>query len=743
MRSINTSQSSDSSNNFQQQQQQQPTTQVFYANVGGNIQQISGVKNGNKSIKLLMNMQQQANNTNTIINTPNNTVNVFGPPASPANNGSSQLDKISSSVGNNIKEETSSDAKPIPKETTPPNIPNMNGDNTLLKALLKTAPKNAVSLGSPTVEGSVGTSNSAPVTLVASEVPIVLTQNMILNNQLVVGGKQEPTVPEAGVNSESTNSDQIKKKSKSVNKTAKQQTSGIDGKSLKFTNQVKSSTLKLNEVITASGPEQSNSMHIKNLLANSAIQNMLNTQQQQQQQATNLQNQPNANLIVNTNLLTAAEAANKIRKRKNNSNMAVNKLIVNQKENSLSGLSSPNQPIQNSSNNNLNSAENTAIRIFEQFKSMAIIQMSQPSPNTNQFSVTYPGKQHSNLLKKTNKIRGKCFELEIENLNNASGGKAFQMDKKFIDYILSENGIFSHKKEENETNLLKNISENLMPVREVVNFFRVCTAKIDKPSLVEIEKNNIVKPSSYRIRDILDLAPSPMKPGLPASRTTTKTEPSEAPLDNKPSDLTEYLKKSLKNDLNEETDFDEEALSPIVALSDNGFVKTEPTLDNSQSLNQNQTSVTIKLSKRACKDIKNTLGKIADLMLVACPSQWDLGRMVVNTNVNDKILAKEISTSNGVLHNKTDAVNNAPATVHELLSSNGNGNLTGIIGGSSLSKQDSVGSAAKIAATVYNETLYNMSTLFNSLCFKSCKFCESYLIDGKSFSFILFKQLFC
>ena len=44
-----------------QRQQQQPS-QVFYANVGGNIQQVGGIKNGNKSIKLLMNMQQQQQN---------------------------------------------------------------------------------------------------------------------------------------------------------------------------------------------------------------------------------------------------------------------------------------------------------------------------------------------------------------------------------------------------------------------------------------------------------------------------------------------------------------------------------------------------------------------------------------------------------------------------------------------------------------------------------------------------------
>jgi len=489
------------------------------------------------------------------------------------------------------------------------------------------------------------------------------------------------------------------------------------------------------KVISASAPEQSNSMHIKNLLANSAIQNMLNTQQQQQQQqqqqTTNYQNQHGSNHTVSSTSSAAIEAANKIRKRKNNANTASNKLIVNQKENNnLSNLSSQ-APLHANNNNNIssNSAENTAMKIFEQFKSIGIIQMSQPSPNAAQFSVTYPGKQHASLLKKTNQIRGKCFDLEIEHLNTNSTNKTFHMDKKFIDYILSENGIFSQsRKDDKAATLLKQISENVrLNDKEVVSCFRVCTSRIDKPPLIEIDKNNLVKPSSHRIRDILELAPSPMKPLLTTNTTTNKTEASK-PDEKKSSELTEYLKKSLKNEPDEMLGLDEEAMSPVLPLSDSSVVKTEPFVESSQTHNPNQTSVTLKLSKRACQDIKNTMVKIADLMLVTCPSQWDLGRVVVNNNNSENQIKEP------VLHNKKDAGNNGSTTVHDLLSNScvigGNGNSAGMLvnGSAGVGKSDAAG---KAAGGILSETLYNVQMLVNSLSFRSCRFCESYLVDGE------------
>ena len=75
-----------------------------------------------------------------------------------------------------------------------------------------------------------------------------------------------------------------KKKNKPSNKQIKQQVNATveNQKTNKTTGQTKVDMLKLNEVTSTScNPEQSNSMHIKNLLANSAIQNMITHQQKQ------------------------------------------------------------------------------------------------------------------------------------------------------------------------------------------------------------------------------------------------------------------------------------------------------------------------------------------------------------------------------------------------------------------------------------------------------------------------------
>lgn len=238
-------------------------------------------------------------------------------------------------------------------------------------------------------------------------------------------------------------------------------------------------------------------MHIKNLLANSAIQNMITQQQKQQQQSQ--PSIPQSNPIpVNTLPPSTVphqqqqtpnnqiiETA-KIRKRKNNSQS--NKLIIQQKENT---------DISNNTNQLINNAELNASKLFEKFKSMPIIQMSQPNPNTGNFSVGYPGKHHSVLLKKSNNIKGAFFSLEIDHIVNNSG---HQMDKKFIDYILNENEIFADEKKE----LSKSLCLNQLGANKLKNCFKMCTAKIEKPPLVEIDKNNVPDDSKHRLVNILD-----------------------------------------------------------------------------------------------------------------------------------------------------------------------------------------------------------------------------------------------
>jgi hypothetical protein len=75
-------------------------------------------------------------------------------------------------------------------------------------------------------------------------------------------------------------------------------------------------------------------------------------------------------------------------------------IVQQQKENSHLSHAMP--PI----NNN---AKQSAMRLFEQFLSLSTIQMAQPSPSVTSFSVNWPGKQHSSLLKKSNRIKGIKF----------------------------------------------------------------------------------------------------------------------------------------------------------------------------------------------------------------------------------------------------------------------------------------------------------------------------------------------
>ncbi len=116
--------------------QAQPQAQVFYANVGGNIQQVAAnsvIMNGNKSIKLLMNMPSF---------NPSGQVQVAS--------GSQPTDEN----GCKPNEEQVQAGKEMSK------MPNMNGDNTLLKALLQTAPKNATAPVNSTTANMLGLESS-------------------------------------------------------------------------------------------------------------------------------------------------------------------------------------------------------------------------------------------------------------------------------------------------------------------------------------------------------------------------------------------------------------------------------------------------------------------------------------------------------------------------------------------------------------------------------------------------------
>lgn len=221
-----------------------PTEQVYYANVGGNIQQVSSnsvIMNGNKSIKLLMNMH---NNTNTFTNQQQ------------------QQHQAINEASINIK------SKEEPKDNNIPNMPNMNGDNTLLKALLQTAPKNATD-SATVVNATAPNVNPIPVQLVTTgdqtvnkpPVTVTLSQDMLINPGPVVVKQEsfqtdgsQAASPNVVANANSAEQQQqqgTKVKKAKANKQTKSQLAGVTvaeaAKSLGKATQAKSNVFKLNE----------------------------------------------------------------------------------------------------------------------------------------------------------------------------------------------------------------------------------------------------------------------------------------------------------------------------------------------------------------------------------------------------------------------------------------------------------------------------------------------------------------
>ena len=443
-------------------------------------------------------------------------------------------------------------------------------------------------------------------------------------------------------------------------------------------------------------------MHIKNLLANSAIQNMLS---QQNSGNTNHANPVAMNCNTTTSIggNNGGEQTAKIRKRKNNSISSSLKLNAQQKENSNNAVTV------NVANNN----EANAMRLFEQFKSLGLLQMCQPEPNLSAFSISYPGKQHSILLEKSNRIRGKCYNVEVEHLNNQ---QTYQIDKHFIDSILSESGIFNQEVKQHlpvgDTKANHN-HQDVQPLnptkklnsKEVKNCFKICTAKIEKPlaPLAEIDKNQLLKDSNHRLRDLLEQDQHGSQENLVnmISESDSNMDSDNAAA----SGHNEYLKKSLKTEpLDDE--YEENVKSPVIALADSSI---KPELDAAISLTNackennttaTTTSITLKLSRHASKNIRNTILKISDLMLMSCPSTWDLGRLV-------KI-------------NNYDIENNKPKPA-----------LLSIDSGNENNANKPLVEAAQLTKPV--ETGFTIQNLISSIEFKCCKFCESYLIDGAHF----------
>lgn len=452
-------------------------------------------------------------------------------------------------------------------------------------------------------------------------------------------------------------------------------------------------------------------MHIKNLLANSSIQNIIN-----QQNVTTTTTNPTTSSITTGNTTTTTlnpntNNNNKIaRKRKNNSinstpNNIPNKLTTQQKENNNLTIISTNNIISNINSNMLltpnndlinNSNNSYEMKLLDKLKLVHNLQMSQPIPDNPFLSTNYPGKNHSSLLQRSNQIRGTFLNLELEKLEDPNNLIRTQLmdtnnsqqqtnDKQFVDFILNEKNIQTKKL--NNEKFLKQC-------------YKMYSARIDRPPPL-LEINNHILDSSSRLNQILngDLNPLSQVKSPPNDATTTTT----ADNNNQMMDIEceDYLKK-------ETNDFEYvQVKSPIINLTknENNLIKKE-SIENEPITNNNNNKVTIKISKKASKNILDTMMKVSDLLQMTCPTSWILGKLIsreteqLNNNNNNN---NKTTTSNGI-----DQINNTT--------------------------KPNVSTATSSSTTtnpiINKETAYSIQHLMNASILKLCKFCESLLVDN-------------
>jgi hypothetical protein len=465
-------------------------------------------------------------------------------------------------------------------------------------------------------------------------------------------------------------------------------------------------------------------MHIKNLLANSSIQNIIN--QQNVTTATATTQNPTTSSISTGNTTTTTTTlnpntnnnTNKIaRKRKNNSinstpNNIPNKLTTQQKENNnlttisnnniISNINSnilltPNNDLIN--NNNNNSYE---MKLLDKLKLVHNLQMSQPIPDNPFLSTNYPGKNHSSLLQRSNQIRGTFLNLELDKLEDPNNLIRTQImdtnnsqqqinDKQFVDFILNEKNIQTKKL--NNEKFLKQC-------------YKMYSARIDRPPPL-LEINNHILDSSSRLNQILngDLNPLSQVKSPPNDATTTTADNND---NNQMMDTQceDYLKK-------ETNDFEYvQAKSPIINLTknENNLIKKE-SIENEPITNNNNNKVTIKISKKASRNILDTMMKVSDLLQMTCPTSWILG----------KLISRETEQLNNNNNNKTTTNNNGIDQINNVTKANVS---------TASANAASTSSSTTTNPIINKETAYSIQHLMNASILKLCKFCESLLVDN-------------
>jgi hypothetical protein len=611
---------------------------------------------------------------------------------------------------------------------SPAAIANFNSDNTLLKALLQTAPKNAIELNqqqpiSLTNETSIGSVLVATNNELKAE-PIIFEngiqfQTNVTNDSLNV---VNPTTSDSSAQTNTSNSvgAHLKKAKKGVEK--QQQTHNENSKD--FLAQTTVSVKSDGEV--------------------GAAQLTAAKTQRKRKTNTNKTNSQKLNAIGESKTITSASGSTIA--------SLATPMLVDIPLNSSNSNSNNSYSLSATSAAAFNSNELNAYKLYEKFKSLSVAQMIQPIVNAqNSATLNYPGKQHSNVLKKISLLAGNYLNVTVvNNENKFSSNKNLSIMSGEAD-LLSYLGL-----EDSSTKKSKDSLTNNRLLKELRNCFKVCNSSIEKPpSLPDDDKYTLYADSRKRLLSLLESKDN-------SKATETKDFISEAHINSeiskesnniKLTKVEEYLLKKFahkasNNLINHELDSDNELLSqegsrllksikketqeqnisteqsnidfemapsPAIGLFSNSdsaqMMEVENTANSSVSSNNNNNLVpiTIKLSQKACKNIKITLAKLSELLNICYPASFDMGRLIVKEEKPNELVLADIEMVDEASLNQSK--NNLILIQQEQLTTSLHRHSTG--------KSSNIEISSSLT----------MQNLIGHYSFNYCKFCESSLVD--------------
>lgn len=161
---------------------------------------------------------------------------------------------------------------------------------------------------------------------------------------------------------------------------------------------------------------------------------------------------------------------------------------------------------------NINKNDIAVNRVLNDLNSFGTLKLSQPPSNISLLSINYPERNHSLILKSATRFRGEIFNLKIENVPNFN----FEHDKKAIENILSENEKylnFLEKKvvDNNPSSLLavatkdqSKLGNHQVGQPSKSDAFRICSLILNEPlSCSNIKNRLLIKNSSDRLNEAL------------------------------------------------------------------------------------------------------------------------------------------------------------------------------------------------------------------------------------------------